>query len=54
MMGELTRGGGEVGGGGVEHFPSTKAIKGEGDRALVEAATEAATSVGARGHLRTG
>ena len=37
-MGEPTRGGGEVGGGGEECFPRMEVIEGEGDGAWVEVA----------------
>ena len=46
--GELTRGGGEVGGGGEEHFPRTEVIEGEGDRTRVEAANAFKAAVLAR------
>ena len=37
-MGDPIGGGGEVGGGGEEHFPRTEVVEGEGDGAQVEAA----------------
>ena len=51
-MRELTGGGGEVGGGGEEHFPSTEVIEGEGDGAWVEAADAIKAAFSARRRAR--
>ena len=51
-MGEPTRGGGEVGGGGEERFPRMEVIEGEGDGARVEAADTFKAAFSARSRVR--
>ena len=47
-MGELTRGGGDVGGGGELHFPSTEETEGEGEGMQEEAVDSRAAWASAR------